>query len=215
MLKVDQNSFNPPLGSVVVQKTPPLNVLDTLSSADQTIHQLIVAAKKTSLYLDAEVSVASRLLRVEGRTPADRDTLQELRAHVLTMLLTRISTKISLLTFTKASAFSECNDDFATQARTTIAKIKKAIVVYFKLAAKTYGADYQSPSKSESRWRSTLESVEHTLPKKRTVFDWLGDLFTPDPIKITVGAVGARTGPMPHYQTVYVGGTASKQFFMG
>ena len=214
-MEVVQNSSRPPLGSVVVQESPPLSVLDTLSSADQNIHQLIVAAKKASLYLDAEVSVASRLLRVEGSTPADRETLQELRAYVLTMLLTGISTKISLLTFTKESAFSDCNDDFATQARSTIAKIKRAIVVYFKLAAKTYGPDYQSPSKSESRWSSTIESVEHTLPKKRTIFDWLSDLFTPDPIKITVGAAGARTGPMPHYQTVHVGGTASKQFFMG
>lgn len=215
MLKVDQNSFNPPLGSVAAQKSPPPNVLDTLSSDDRNIHQLIVAAKRTSLYLDAEVSVASRLLRVDGRTPTDRETLQELRAYVLTLLLNGISTKISLLTFSKESAFSECNDDFATQARNTIAKIKQAIVVYFKLAAKTYGPEYLSPSKSESSWDKTIASIEHMLPKKRTIFDWLSNLFTPDPIKITVGAAGARTGPMPHYQTVYVGGTASKQFFMG
>jgi hypothetical protein len=215
MLKVDQNSFNPSMGSVVAQKSPPSNVLDTLNSSNRTIHQIIENAKRTSLYLDAEVSVARQLLRVDGTTPADKETIQELRAHVLATLLTGISTKISLLTFTKESAFSECRDDFARQARETIAKIKKAIAVYFSLAAKTYGPDYQSPSKTESRWDTTIASVEHMLPKKRTIFDWLSDLFTPDPIKITVGAAGARTGPMPHYQTVYVGGTTSKQFFMG
>jgi len=196
-----------------------LDVLGTLSSTDRTILQLIDAAKKMSLYLSAEVAVASRLFKVEGKSPADKATIETLSAHVLSMLLTGISTEISSLSFKKKSAFSENDSTFTRDVRNTIAKIKKSIVVYFKLAEKTYGPDYLSPSKGESRWDSRIASVEYALPEERSVFSrigaWFDDLFTPAPIKITVGASGARTGPMPHYQTIYVGGTASKQFFMG
>jgi hypothetical protein len=166
------------------QKGHSVDVLDTLRSTDQTILQLVDAAKRASHYLSAEAAVASRLLKVEGKTPTDKATLKALRAYVLDTLSTEISVKISSLGFKKKSPFEE-KDAFAKDSRNTIAKIKQAMVVYFKLAEKTYGPDYQSPSKSESRWDSRIASVEYALPEERSVFSritgWIDDLFTSSP----------------------------------
>ena len=138
-----------------------------------------------SLYLSAEVAVASRLFKVEGKSPEDEATIEALSAHVLNELLTGISTEISSLSFKKKSAFTENGRAFSRDVRNTIARIKKSMVVYFKLAEKTYGPDYLSPSKGESRWESKIASVESALPEKRSVFSrigaWFDDFFTPNP----------------------------------
>ena len=200
--------------------------LNSLVSADPKTNALIEEAKKADQYLDPLVSVAKKLLQAQEKEPLIKPAFRELKpptdsilrnlsACVLARLGNTISTEICLLTSTPESVFSESNDDFAKQAKDTITKIKRAILVYFKLAEKTYNPGYQSPSKIESRWDSDIASIEQRLQKGRTILDRLRARFTHNPIKITVGSAGARTGPMPHYQTVYVCGTTSKQFFMG
>jgi hypothetical protein len=182
------------------ERTPEKQILDRLNSTEQTIRS-IVEEYKLATKLPAQlitlagrlIPLADRLVNIKGKTLGNDHALYDLAELVCYALSGGVS---AFSSDSKYDGTKLNNLDFGL--RSGIATAKKTIDAFLRLKGKWGIVTDDDKHRVRYEWKSGIRHAESMLSKEPSIFaplvNFFSDLFTPTPIKITVGSSGTLSG---------------------